>query len=361
MPMRRAVLVLLSALVAAPLAAQPPPPVPSSGGGAGGDAMPPRPRLDSAAADSNEARSYVVEGRRLMRRDPAAAARAFHWASRLDPTLAAPYALRWEALWRSNRRLMEKYERGDRKVVETGEGQRIDSLYLRALQRDPCSPLDAEVRGADTQPLAFIRLVVARRPGSVELRVILACSLYLNGQNDSALSQIDQARALLERREAESQRPVYQSKAMFHYFAGKVLATSGDMNAAREAFGRALAEDLAFHPAHAAIAAIAWTNWSDTAAAVQEYELALQLDPADGVLHYNYGTVLLQAGRAAEAVEQLERAVALEPYFANAHFNLALALERTGRPADARVHYKIFVERAPQSMREQIETAKSKD
>jgi Tfp pilus assembly protein PilF len=353
---------IASLLVAAAGAAGAPPPasaqVISPSALAARDSMPPRPRLGAADADTNEARNYVYHGRTLLERDPAAAEVALRWATRLDPTLAAPYLLRWDALWRSKPKLLRKYAKGDKKVLATGEGQRIDSLYLRAMMRDPCVMLSPEVTGRAPPSSSFIRGMVTRRPKSVGLRILHACNFYQRGDHDSTLAQLNQALALIGSREAESVRPVYESKAMFHYLIGKAYAGKGDMNAAREAFGRALGENLAFYPAHSAIASIAWTNMEDTATALQEFELALQLSSADGVLRYNYGTVLLDAGRNAEAAEQLAKAIELEPYFANSYFNLALALARAGRAAEARPYYQAFIARAPKSLQTQIDMAK---
>ena len=52
--------------------------------------------------------------------------------------------------------------------------------------------------------------------------------------------------------------------------------------------------------------------------AIARYEAALQLTPADPILHYNYANALFQAGRRAEAVAQCEMALRLKPGFPEA-------------------------------------------
>lgn len=74
------------------------------------------------------------------------------------------------------------------------------------------------------------------------------------------------------------------------------------------------------------------------AAALAEYQAALQRDPNSPEAWNNLGTVLLDAGRPAEAITPCETALRLRPNFPLAHNNLGTALVQTGRVADGVAH-----------------------
>lgn len=67
----------------------------------------------------------------------------------------------------------------------------------------------------------------------------------------------------------------------------------------------------------------AYARSGDTDRAIEQYELAVQGTGAeDPVVRYNYGALLLNAGRFDEAIEQLNEAVRLNPENADAYYNL---------------------------------------
>jgi Tfp pilus assembly protein PilF len=128
--------------------------------------------------------------------------------------------------------------------------------------------------------------------------------------------------------------------------------------AARDAFGRALAENLSFYQAHARLGDVAMLQ-HDPAAALAEYDQAVQLYGDDPVLRDNYGVALLRSGQAhyADAEAQFRKAVELAPDYANPYFNLAVALADEGRKEDAIVQFREFVRRAPRRYAGMIESA----
>ena len=310
-------------------------------------AEPPRPGLAGIWSDTTAAESYLAFGIAMLGQNPARAADAFYWASRLDPADPDALLLRWHALWLAEPKRFKKYLRGDEKVLRSPETWRIDSLRYRALLRDPFALTRPSLPGARTPGVREVRGAIERRPNDVGLRILQAGNFYTARQYDSVVVQLTHALGVLRELEAQSVRPLYVSKEIFEYGIAKALVAKGDLNAARAAFGRALAENLSFSPAHAGIGSIAWSNWQDVETAVQEYDLAVQLAPADGLLRYQYGAMLAEAKRLDEAVDQLETAIRLEPHFAEPYYVLADVHERRGSVTDAMLRYRQFLDRAP--------------
>ena len=69
--------------------------------------------------------------------------------------------------------------------------------------------------------------------------------------------------------------------------------------------------------------------------AIDHFELARRIDPADAKACNNLGNALLRAGRVNEALNRCAEAVRLDPDMAAAHYNLGYALLQTGRVPDA--------------------------
>jgi Tfp pilus assembly protein PilF len=67
---------------------------------------------------------------------------------------------------------------------------------------------------------------------------------------------------------------------------------------------------------------VALTQLDRPEEAIREYQIALQLDPADAAAHNNLGWTLANQGRIAEAVPHFERALAINPQYENARLNL---------------------------------------
>ena len=65
-------------------------------------------------------------------------------------------------------------------------------------------------------------------------------------------------------------------------------------------------------------------------AAIEHYERAAALDPADAETLNNLAYLLAQVGRRVEAEQRLRAAIALDPTFANPHFNLGRLLFEAG-------------------------------
>jgi tetratricopeptide (TPR) repeat protein len=126
---------------------------------------PKRPAL-SAQADTNDANTYYIWAIGTLASDPAAAADALYWATRIDPTRADAFDLRWAALHVSDSRRYARYLKEDPKTLRSPEVLRIDSLRFRALSLNPL--LDERpvanvlyrfpAQGAATMPPSTVRM-----------------------------------------------------------------------------------------------------------------------------------------------------------------------------------------------------------
>src|SRR5574338_149167 len=95
-----------------------------------------RPRL-AAQADTNDWEAYFDYAVSWLRAQPMRARLGFYWAQRLDPSRAEPLYGRWVAYWMGRPSLWEDYVRERESVVNSAQVLQVDSLYTRALQRNP--------------------------------------------------------------------------------------------------------------------------------------------------------------------------------------------------------------------------------
>ena len=350
--------------------------------------QPDRPELPDGS-DRNDPWAYYRFGQEQLKRNPEKAADAFYWAARLNPTWAEPYYGRRVALLLKDRRRLVRYWRGDKGVIRSKENQAIDSLYLQALTLNPFlgPQLDAMIldgvieqfstdlgnrTGESPNEIAFEverylaqgppewRAVRAYREGRYEDALSLYAKaidqsrekaplmaergrlFYQIGQHDSALTEL--TRALEEMRKQDKNDLVffYESKALMEERIGMIQHVKGNRDAAREAFGRALEEDLSYWPAHLQLAYLALER-GDTAAVSNEMELAVQIKPDDPVIRFEYGYSLGTLNHLKEAEPQLRKAIELDSDFAQPHFVLAEVLQGTGRRPEALKEFDTFL------------------
>jgi tetratricopeptide (TPR) repeat protein len=358
----------------------------------GGD-VPRRPRLP-AAADTNDARAYYRFGQENLERRPDDAAAAFYWASQIDPGWADPLYGRHVALLMSNPRRLILYQAGDRRTRLSPEALRIDSLYFRALRLDPFvqRPFERELvrmwvmtaltgsnPNADMSLAAFYTETILQdlppllrgRVLAGEGRLPQALRAYdealregrsrrsetrrhirhergrmfaLAGNDSAALAELQLAIDAGVEEERDELVRFYDSKAMLEYSRGRILERAGDPAAAREAYARALVEDLAYHPAHMRMAALALVA-GDSATAVQELALAVDAGADDAVARLAYAVILATQRRLDEAEAQLLAAIEVAPHYAEPWY--VLGLVRDWRGSDQGVEaYRGFLHRA---------------
>lgn len=354
---------------------------------------PRRPRLP-AAADTNDARAYYRFGQENLERRPEEAAAAFYWASQIDPGWADPLYGRHAALLMSHPRRLMLYQAGDRRTRLSAEALRIDSLYFRALRLDPFvqRPFEREVirlwvvtaltqfdPNADVALASFYTESILRdmppllrgRVLAGEGRLPQALRAFdealdegrarrsetrrhirhergrlfaLAGNDSAALAELQLAIDAGVEEEREELVRFYDSKAVLEYSRGRVLERTGDLAAARDAYARALLEDLAYHPAHMRMAALALAE-GDTATAVQEMALAAEAGADDAVARTTYALLLVSQRRLDEAEAQLAAAVEVAPHFADPWYLLGLVRDWRGSDRSLEA-YRGFLDRA---------------
>jgi tetratricopeptide (TPR) repeat protein len=379
--MRRIILLSLALAAAAPLHAQ-----------RVGD-VPRRPRLP-AQADTNDARAYYRLGQERLERSPEDAAAAFYWAAQIDPGWADPLYGRHVALLMSDPRRLVRYWDGDPRTRTSPEVLAIDSLYFRALRIDPFVQrpferelvrvlvmhlLGANAPGADVAVASFYtESILMDLPPLLRAQVMAgegrlpqALQAYdeamresrgrrsetrryirhergrmfaLVGNDSAALAELQLAINMGVEEEREELVRFYDSKAVLEHSRGRVLERAGGLDAAREAYARALLEDLSYHPAHVDMGILALAE-GDTATAVQELSLAAQAGADDPVARVLYGALLARVGRLDEAQAELQAAVALAPYWAEPWYMLGFARD-WGAPGDPVEAYRGFLHRA---------------
>src|SRR5688572_11591160 len=330
-----------------------------------------------AGADTNDARAYYDLGMQQLARDPATAARSFYWAARLDPFSAdALYARRIALLLSDKQRLM-RYWRADRNTMRRADIRAIDSLYLRSLMLNPFfyEKLERKLQDAVIEQIILAETSGGRgSAGEMEYYIQQYLSqagagerafraytdgkfndaltyyataikqsrvkhyyrnmrgrlLFQMGQVDSALAELTLAVEELRKRDAKDLVYVYESKALFEHSLGLAHERMGNAAAAKEAYGRALQEDLSYAPAHVRLAYMA-IEQRDTTTAISEFDLAVQLHPEDAGLRYQYGHLLGEFGKNEDAEVQLKKALELNPWYAPPHHALGRVYYRTNR------------------------------
>jgi Tfp pilus assembly protein PilF len=371
--MRLSSFVAAAVLAAAPLAAQAPKQ-------AKRPADPKRPRLE-AGRDTNSASAYYYYGLDQLSRDPEGAAAAFHWASRIDPSWAEPLYAKRIALHLSNVNRLALYLDRNRGVLRSAEVRRIDSLQYEALIRNPIlyqglnkvmletfyekvtgqSALMIDWDRQDPGNAAWLAYsnkdfakavdyygrALKKDKNAYWYHSSRAIALYQIGKADSAIAELTTMIAELRKHEKDETVFAYDSKALYEYTIGHLYAQTGNADKAAEAYGRALTEDLSFYMAHAALGDAAAAK-GDTATAMQEYELAVQLDDDDAPIRFRYGVMLFDARRFPEAAEQFKKAIEAEPYYAQPYFALARYKDLNGDMAEAVALYEQYIARAAQ-------------
>jgi tetratricopeptide (TPR) repeat protein len=323
----------------------------------------------------------------VLTQSPQKAADAYYWAGRLNPVWAEAFYGRRIALLLSDMRMLTRYWRGDKSAVR--ETMWIDSLYLYALTLNPfLGPsldhliLDAVIQeysrqyanssGASPNEVAYqvqnyVRMgppewqaMRAYRDGRYEEALALYAKaiprskqkgsilaergrlFYQIGQHDSALVMLTQALAELRKTDKDDLVFFYESKALMEQRIGMIHRVKGDKPAAREAFGRALAEDLSYFPAHVQLAYLGLES-GDTATVMNEMDLAVSIKPDDPGIRYQYGFALGSLNKLKEAELQLQKSIELDPDFAAPHFTLADVYQATGRRPQAVKEYETFL------------------
>lgn len=333
----------------------------------------PRPRLP-VGADTAAAAAYYHWGEPLVRWGLKldTAEMALYWASRLDPAWSDPLYVRSLIPLRAMRSdafetwLRTHSVRAAKRVTLTPRQLRVvDSLQRIAWQRNPYLFTDLEfyqlAPGRPGDPLraawfafaarkfaaaeSLFAVSLRKHPEEVGVRIYRARALFYLGRYDSAVAELAAARDTLRRNAEARVSPVVPSVEMFEYAIGVARVQQDDFPPARAAFERALTENLGFYWAHARLAGAALAL-HDTATALSELEIAVQLEGRDPVLRLYYGAILQAVGRLADAEAQWRHAIELDPYYAAPYYWLAVNDQLRNDTSAAIEQYQKFLAHA---------------
>lgn len=336
-------------------------------------ASPERPRLEQDA-DTNDPQAYADLGEAYIARWPDTAAAAFYWTTQLDPWRADAYYARSVALMRT---VWEpRRSRGawmPTRRLHPREIAVIDSLNALAYDLDPfvertfdhlvgapvgrfiCHRImDRPAAGlcylqSRAYQLAVQVLDTALRfdAKKIELHYLRALAYYRLHKPDSAAIALGVLADSLGRRQEKTLTAFYISRATIYYAQGMAYTQTGDTAAARDAYERALVEDLGFHMASVRLAGRTLAA-GDTASALNHLTHAIGLSPNDAALRLYYGVILAASNRRTEAREQFEKAIEINPNYAQPYLHLGRELEGVDR-ARAFASYDAFLVRSPRN------------
>ena len=162
---------------------------------------------------------------------------------------------------------------------------------------------------------------------------------------ESAVNEFQKALEQLRTKDEKSLVVLYDSKAMAEFCIATLLEGAGEVQKAKEAYGRALQEDLAYYPAHMRLGLLA-LGQGDTTTAVSELAMAAEIAPTDPFIRYMNGYVLGRARRPAESVAELTKAIELEPYYALPNLVIATQYEALAKGPEAIAAYEQFLRTA---------------
>lgn len=350
---------------------------------------PPKRARAGMVADTNDALAWAEWAKPMLTKDAAAAADAFYWAARLDPLRGEHiygYAMASIASSPNTLRTYMRFRRGS----NNKDLRRIDSLLFRAHVIDPflyrrfdrdlfmeyllseATRGNADVsrpeldyyltnylNGADADTRAWMAYANGDFRGALKLyadaikqarikspvRVDRGRIFARLGEADSAIAEFDQALTDLRAREAKEVVFLYNSKAVIEHSIAVLREQTDDLNGAREAYGRALQEDLSYHPAHTRLGMLALAA-KDSTTAISELELATQIAPEEAMPRFMLANALSQFGQTDRAIKEFEKVVELEPYWATPWAGLAQLYERKAEGQRALDAYNGFFARA---------------
>jgi len=339
----------------------------------------PRPKLRDVT-DTNDAQAYFSAGVASFRNDPQYAGQAFYWAARIDPSWGDPLYARRAALLAQKQNLLNMLMSGNSRRSRNKDLQALDSLQARALMLNPFMfrRLDEQLfmqyltDGNRNVNLAFeLSSYMMQAPPATRGwyayslgqfdKALRAYAEALTREREKAWLHLERARifgmrndvdaaveafglALQELRTKDDKSLVvlYDSKAQAEFSTAVLLEGAGKVDEARDAYGRALQEDLAYYPAHMRLGLLA-LGQKDTTAALSELALAAQIASGEPFIRYMNGYVLGAAKHTDEAIVELQKAIELEPYYALPNLVLGAQYEAQSKGPEALAAYQRFL------------------
>lgn len=377
-------------------------------------AIPQRPALD-AGADTNDAHAYYLLGTAtIFDRKPDEAVRAFYWATRLDPASGDyQYALRAAKLMAMPGEQLLSYFNPFERRRRSPEALALDTALYRAFLAKPflhrrfdelvmqraidervkripsasgraatemmiqriarMDVLNAYSKGAFSSAAALGADALKDPKVSKKIHEIVDSGIHADRSRfffmidnlDSARAEMSTAIEGRRKRDSTSTVILYESNTMYEQSLGIIYERQKNLVEARNAYERALTEDLSNYAAHSRLSALQLAA-GDSAAAMTEMNLAVQLAPNDPVLHYEYALALVQTRHDAEASDQLRKAIAADSFYAAPHLLLAIIAGVEQFDDQSLAEFQRFVALAPRTdaqegyAKDQITTLSSK-
>lgn len=270
---------------------------------------------------------------------------AFRRALRLDEDLAEAHNDLGAAYFRKG--WPAEAEQCFRKAIERQPEHGIAHANLGAALRAQGQLADSRRAYQRALGLRFRRLL----PAFLRWRIAPAAQAGANDGDDPELMQAqalafeearDMVSALARMRSAAARRP---GQADYQINLARMLAKSGEYDAALEAALRALKLEPGSADVHATIAGI-YHPWREDLAE-QAARRAIELDPSSHAGQGNLAAALWGQSKLEEAAKHAREAVRLQPAHIAYRTNLGLILKDLGEMEEARALYRSMIAEAP--------------
>jgi tetratricopeptide (TPR) repeat protein len=339
-----------------------------------------RPSL-SGGKDSNDWVSYYERGTRELERRPAVAETYFLYAARLDPSVAEPLIGRYAAWWRFRPWLRNPLWRLSNPTL-TDSTRATEEWLAEAELRNPFAargvllwtlPRNWVIKTDDyfgmgvrsffhgrwAQSVTELTHAIAADSFNLESYKYRGLALAQLGRWDDAARDFEDLLARIGRFQENLTVSWDLGTARLNYALALIRMFGGHRAEARAAFQRTFEIDLGFGLGHMYYGNLLLED-ADTAGALREYHLAVELRPTDPLVHQNYGAILLNLGRSDSALVHLTEALRLAPDYAALYYNRAICLERLGRADEAKAMHREFVARAPRRLSELLQQSRQR-
>jgi tetratricopeptide (TPR) repeat protein len=150
----------------------------------------------------------------------------------------------------------------------------------------------------------------------------------------------------------------YPDDALIRNNLGTVLDRTGRPGEAAQQYEKALQINPAYSRVHRNLA-LALMRTGETEEALHHFQLALEVYPELTELHNNYAHALTQAGHLSEARDEFAKIIELDPTSAEAHNNLGIALAMQGQIDEAAKHFAKAVELKPDFVEAHVNLGKA--
>lgn len=145
----------------------------------------------------------------------------------------------------------------------------------------------------------------------------------------------------------------------YRYFRAAFLHLKGDTLRAVDLYKQVLENDLGMYIAHVRLADI-YEARRDYANALEERKRAINANPDDPTLQFEYGVTLAKAGKLPEAEAAFTQAVNGMPRNVQTHYWLGRVHQQQGKNAEARAAYEKVVALAPSRFKDLADQARTR-